>query len=158
MRRSIVQRNDIVRRLRLLQAELGRDAQGMADLAGISRTNWYNWIAENPKIPQMPQPEGLARLVESLPGMTLDYLYTGKLETLRGDVMIRVIARERGLDPESPDLDPATVMATARFGRPREPASMHDTYERLRARFAPLGGVDLELPPREGGRDLPDFG
>jgi hypothetical protein len=30
-------------------------------------------------------------------------------------------------------------------------------YERIRARLAPLGGVDLELPPREPGRDPPDF-
>lgn len=25
-------------------------------------------------------------------------------------------------------------------------------------RFAPLGGVDLELPPREPGREPPEFG
>jgi antitoxin FitA len=28
-------------------------------------------------------------------------------------------------------------------------------YERVRARFAPLGGVDLELPEREPARELP---
>ena len=27
----------------------------------------------------------------------------------------------------------------------------------IRARFAPLGGVDLEIPPREPMRDPPDF-
>jgi hypothetical protein len=26
------------------------------------------------------------------------------------------------------------------------------------ARFAPLGGVDLQLPPREPAREPPDFG
>ena len=30
-------------------------------------------------------------------------------------------------------------------------------YERIRARFAPLGGVDLELPPREAVRAPPRF-
>ena len=30
-------------------------------------------------------------------------------------------------------------------------------YERVRARFAPLGGVDLELPEREPTRELPRF-
>lgn len=30
-------------------------------------------------------------------------------------------------------------------------------YERIRARFEPLGGVDLELPPREPARDPPSF-
>lgn len=30
-------------------------------------------------------------------------------------------------------------------------------YDRIRARFAPLGGVDLDLPPREPARDPPRF-
>lgn len=29
--------------------------------------------------------------------------------------------------------------------------------EAIRARIAPLGGVDLELPPREPGREPPSF-
>ncbi len=29
--------------------------------------------------------------------------------------------------------------------------------EAIRRRFAPLGGVDLEIPPREPARDPPDF-
>ena len=29
--------------------------------------------------------------------------------------------------------------------------------EAIRARIAPLGGVDLELPPRESGREPPAF-
>jgi plasmid stability protein len=30
-------------------------------------------------------------------------------------------------------------------------------YERIRARFEPLGGVDLDLPPREPTRGPPRF-
>jgi hypothetical protein len=30
-------------------------------------------------------------------------------------------------------------------------------FERIRARFAPLGGVDLKLPSREPGREPPRF-
>jgi antitoxin FitA len=30
-------------------------------------------------------------------------------------------------------------------------------YQRIRARFAPLGGVDLELPPREKAPEPPRF-
>jgi hypothetical protein len=30
--------------------------------------------------------------------------------------------------------------------------------ERIRRRFEPLGGVELELPPREPGREPPRFG
>jgi antitoxin FitA len=32
-----------------------------------------------------------------------------------------------------------------------------DLFERIRARFAPLGGVELTLPPREPTRDPPGF-
>ena len=31
-------------------------------------------------------------------------------------------------------------------------------FERIHARFASLGGVDLELPPREPSREPPSFG
>ena len=31
-------------------------------------------------------------------------------------------------------------------------------YDRIRARFAPFGGVDLDLPPLEPGREPPPFG
>jgi plasmid stability protein len=38
--------------------------------------------------------------------------------------------------------------------RPPEP----NLYDRIRARFAPLGGADdIELPPREPARDPPRF-
>jgi len=30
-------------------------------------------------------------------------------------------------------------------------------YQRIRARFAPLGGVDFDLPPREQAPDPPRF-
>ena len=30
-------------------------------------------------------------------------------------------------------------------------------YQRIRARFAPLGGVDLDLPPREQAPEPPHF-
>ena len=33
-----------------------------------------------------------------------------------------------------------------------------DLAERVRARFAPLGGVELDLPPRDAGRAPPVFG
>ena len=38
-----------------------------------------------------------------------------------------------------------------------EPAPAVDFVETLRERFAELGGVELELPPREPGRPPPDF-
>ncbi len=42
--------------------------------------------------------------------------------------------------------------------REPEPAPEPNLYERIRARFAPFGGVDeLELPPREPARAPPRF-
>ncbi len=38
----------------------------------------------------------------------------------------------------------------------RKPSS-RNLVEAIRARIAPLGGVDLELPPREPGREPPSF-
>jgi antitoxin FitA len=32
-----------------------------------------------------------------------------------------------------------------------------DLLKRIRARFEPLGGAELEIPPREPARDPPDF-
>jgi hypothetical protein len=39
----------------------------------------------------------------------------------------------------------------------KPPKRSPNLYERIRARVELLGGVDLELPPREPGRDPPDF-
>ena len=41
--------------------------------------------------------------------------------------------------------------------KPAERPPERNLYDRIRARFAPLGGVDLELPPREAVRDPPRF-
>jgi plasmid stability protein len=40
---------------------------------------------------------------------------------------------------------------------PEGNAPARHLYDRVRARFAPLGGVDLELPPREPAREPPRF-
>lgn len=38
-----------------------------------------------------------------------------------------------------------------------EPPAGPDLYERIHARFAAIGGVDLKLPPRDVGRAPPTF-
>lgn len=37
------------------------------------------------------------------------------------------------------------------------PETGEELYAAIRRRFAPLGGVELDLPPREPGRTPPDF-
>jgi plasmid stability protein len=41
--------------------------------------------------------------------------------------------------------------------QPPERSSERNLYERIHARFAPIGGIDLKLPPREPTRDPPRF-
>lgn len=41
---------------------------------------------------------------------------------------------------------------------PQEAPPMRHLYDRVRARFASLGGVDLDLPPREPAREPPRLG
>jgi len=40
---------------------------------------------------------------------------------------------------------------------PQETPPVRHLFDRVRARFAPLGGVNLELPPREPVREPPWF-
>jgi hypothetical protein len=48
-----------------------------------------------------------------------------------------------------------TILHTAR-AEP-DPSADPNLYARIRARFAPFVGVDLELPLREPGREPPRF-
>jgi plasmid stability protein len=65
----------------------------------------------------------------------------------------RVRAAEHG---HSMEAEACRILQAALKGPPRGPAP--NLYERIRARFAPLGGVDdLEIPPRLPDRDPPRF-
>jgi plasmid stability protein len=46
------------------------------------------------------------------------------------------------------------VLSAALSDEPERPLNL---AESIRRRFAPLGGVELELPPREPVREPPDF-
>jgi plasmid stability protein len=65
---------------------------------------------------------------------------------------LRVRAAEHG---HSMEAEARRILQTALSGTGRKPA--RNLYERIQARFAPLGGVDLELPPRDPTRPLPRF-
>jgi plasmid stability protein len=47
------------------------------------------------------------------------------------------------------------ILQTALNAPERSPE--RNLYERIRARFAPIGGVDLKPPPRKPPRDPPRF-
>lgn len=64
---------------------------------------------------------------------------------------LRVRAAEHG---HSMEAEARRILQTALKGPGRAPA--RNLYERIRARFAPLGGADdLEIPPRLPDRDPP---
>ena len=63
---------------------------------------------------------------------------------------LRVRAAEHG---HSMEAEARRILQTALTGTARPLG--RNLYERVRARFSPLGGVDLELPEREPARELP---
>ncbi len=65
---------------------------------------------------------------------------------------LRVRAAERG---HSMEAEVRRILREALTGAGR--ATDKNLYERIRARFEPLGGVELELPAREPAREPPRF-
>jgi plasmid stability protein len=64
---------------------------------------------------------------------------------------LRVRAAEHG---HSMEAEARRILRTALSGPGR---SQRHLYDRVRGRFAPLGGVDLDLPLREPAREPPRF-
>ena len=65
---------------------------------------------------------------------------------------LRVRAAEHG---HSMEAEARRILQTALMGPALPPG--RNLYERVHARFARLGGVDLELPDREATREPPGF-
>ena len=65
---------------------------------------------------------------------------------------LRVRAAQHG---HSMEAEARRILQAALAPQERPPA--RHLYDRVRARFAPLGGVSLELPPREPAREPPGF-
>ena len=65
---------------------------------------------------------------------------------------LRVRAAEHGRSMEA---EARRILLNALAGPPHP--AQRNLYERIHARFAALGGVDLDLPPRERVREPPRF-
>jgi plasmid stability protein len=65
---------------------------------------------------------------------------------------LRIRAAEHGRSMEA---EARRILQTA-LGEPLRPPQ-HNLYERVHARFAALGGVDLDLPQRMPVREPPQF-
>ena len=66
---------------------------------------------------------------------------------------LRVRAAEHGHSMEAE----ARRILQRGLAKDEDRSSGGDFYDRIQARFAALGGIDLELPPREAGREPPTF-
>ncbi len=65
---------------------------------------------------------------------------------------LRVRAAQHG---QSMEAEARVILQTVLA--PEGASPIRHLYDRVRARFAPLGGIDLELPPREPVREPPRF-
>jgi plasmid stability protein len=65
---------------------------------------------------------------------------------------LRVRAAQHGRSMEA---EARRILQTALSGSDATPA--RNLYDKIRGRFDPLGGVDLELPPRDQPREPPRF-
>jgi transcriptional regulator with XRE-family HTH domain len=90
---------------------MGLSPAQLAERLGVGRTTYSNWEMERPTKPNFPAEEAMAELCAQLPGLTLDYIYLGKVDTLRTELAIRVLAREKGLDPDAPNFPRQQVVA-----------------------------------------------
>ncbi len=70
-------------------------------------------------------------------------------ETLKQRLRLRAATHGRSMEDEARDILRVALAANERPTR--------NLAETIRARLAPVGGVDLELPPREPIRDAPVF-
>jgi len=66
---------------------------------------------------------------------------------------LRVRAAQHG---HSMEAEARRILQRA-LAKDEDRSSGRDFYDRIHARFAALGGVELELPPREPGREPPTF-
>ena len=71
-------------------------------------------------------------------------------ENTKRKLRVRAALNGRSMEQE------AREILKSELEKPRKPRSGADLVKRIRAIWEPLGGVDLELPPREPMRD-PDW-
>ena len=70
-------------------------------------------------------------------------------EGLKRRLRIRAAENGRSMEEEARDILRTTLY--------HQPATQEDLASAIRARFAPLGGVELDIPPRSPMRKPPRF-
>ena len=72
--------------------------------------------------------------------------------TLKEQLRVRAARNGRSMEAEARNIIKAALSSTE-----KPPATGAELLDSIRQRFAPLGGVELELPPRGPWRDPTDF-
>ncbi len=70
-------------------------------------------------------------------------------DRLKRKLRLRAAHRNHSMEDEARDILRAALA--------QEPVQPGNLYDAMRKRFEPLGGVELDLPPRGPARDPPDF-
>lgn len=88
----------VLPRLRAVQTELGLHGADMAEYVHATRNAYSNWVSE--KRPEKPALESMVILCDKF-GVTLDWLYRGRADSMPTRLAIRLEARLMGLDPDA---------------------------------------------------------
>ncbi len=101
----------VAKRLRAVRRYLGKESiTEMASWLSVPRTRYANWENEGGS-GNFPAEEAIADLCDRVPGLTMDYIYRGRLDGMPLALAINLTAWEMGADPSAPDFDLAPVTA-----------------------------------------------
>jgi len=84
-------KSSVSRRLRAIREELGLTKGAMAVRLGVGRTRYLHWESLAPS-GNFPAIESMISLCEFLPGLTMDFIYRGKLDAVPYALALRLNA------------------------------------------------------------------
>ena len=88
--RKIIQA-EVARRLIAIRDEMGVSNSELARRLGVARTRYLHWISPS-ETANFPAEESMAALCDMLPGLTLDFIYRGKLDAVPHALALRLKA------------------------------------------------------------------
>ncbi len=91
--------SDVARRLIAVRDELGVKNAPLAEMLGVPRTRFLHWISAS-KSANFPAEEAMIMLCDLLPGLTMDFIYRGKIDAIPYALAIRLQARMQGRNPD----------------------------------------------------------
>jgi transcriptional regulator with XRE-family HTH domain len=90
---------EIAKRLLAVRDEIGASNAELARRLGVSRTRFLHWVSDSESA-NFPAEEAMVALCDILPGLTLDFIYRGKLDAIPHALAIRLQARLECVNPD----------------------------------------------------------